>query len=305
MGKKKKKKDVETPEISTAELVSVETKPNLFPSAEDTAEGWCRRVVGLNDGHGQAPAKVRLEVRQTRHEKYSKLLEIPMGAQSPNELAIQVQEEAERSGYKDVRVSAFYPNARLPFTSIVLPCEDFMLDDEEDETGAGLSASVVRQAVRHNEVMMASMMGMQVAVMRHLGEQNKQLSENSEKLASERLGLIELVRKIKIDSLEDEERVQRNNALTTAGKTLVDAVAFRLTDGQGGNNAREEIMSRMLTGLGESLSEEQSESLRKVLNAEQIVTLSELFKDPKAHADAVAKEIEKTEKKQSYKKDDG
>ncbi len=298
MSKKNAEKDndedtVDAELVTEADLVSVAPKPRLFMSSEESLESWCRKIVGLTDPKGDMPCKVRLDVRQTRHEKYNKLLEIPIAGDAPGEVARQVQTEAERTGYRDVRVAAFYPGSRLPCSQYVIPGDEFGIDDDDDsdDTGGGLSAAVVRQAVRHTETMVQSMMAMQVGVMRHLSDQNRALTANAERLATERLDLIELVRKVKLESLDETDRAQRTTAIAGAVQTLVDAAAFRLTDGNS-NNAREELMAKMLQGFGKSISEEQEAALREVFTAEQLITLAELIKDPKAHTEAVQQAIQ-------------
>lgn len=268
----------------------------LFQIPDETLETWCQKIVGMDDGYGHIPNRVRLEVRQTRHEKWQRLLELPIGTLSPAEVAHKIAEEADRSGYKNCRASSWYPGAKTAFSLYTIPNEDIGLgDDIEDEVEnpQGLSIAVVRQSIRHTEVLMQAMMQMQVGVMRHLGEQNRQLTESAEKLASERLELIDLVRKVKLESLDDENRAQRNTAIVDAAKTLTNAVAFRMTDGKGGDNAREELMSTMLQGLGKTITEEQDAELRKILTAEQLITLAELFRDPQGHVKKVQDEIER------------
>lgn len=287
----------ETSEAPTVELAETRVGRRIVWQAEaETVEAWCRRIVGLDDGQGNVPNRVRVEVRQSRHEKYQRLLEVPITG-GPGTLADTLEEETDRCGFRDVRLLAYFPGAKQPVSIFVVPREDSLAGtqgSEEDELGEGpLSSAIVRQALRHNEVFLQQMMGMQVGVMRHLAEQNAMLSAQSERLAAERLELIEAVRQVKLEGAEELARAKRGDALVHGAGTLVDAVAFRLTGGKVAQSSREDTMVRMLQGIGKSLTGEQWAALQKTLTTEQAITLNELLRDPTKHADQVARELAK------------
>jgi len=289
MGDKRTEKTELAPKKGDAVLV--ESKP--IPASlhlEETPESWVRSIVGLEDGEGSPIAKVRLEVRQTRHEKFSRLLEIPIAGQTPSDLVQQITKEAEHSGYREVRVSAWFPRAKAPSSLFSWPTDDLgdVLDDEGDEDGVGLSAAVVRQALRHTEVFMTSMMQQQALTMRHLTEQNRELSRMAHQHMAERVEMIELIRKMRLENSTEESTLKRNDALVDSLQTLTNAVAMRLTDGKASPGAREDVIVKMLRGLGESITPEQEEVMRSALTPEQLSVLYELMRDPKKFGDRVA-----------------
>ncbi|TPV93785.1 MAG: hypothetical protein B7733_18680 [Myxococcales bacterium FL481] len=253
---------------------------------DETPEAWVRKVVGLEDSTGAAVAKLRLEVRQTRAEPFRRLLEIPLRGRSPTEVVHQIETEAGNSGYRMVRVSAWFSRGKAPVSIFLWPTDDAAI--EEEEGLGGKPSDVLRQTLRHNEVLMTTMMNSQTMAMRHLVAENDKLSKLAEQHLAERLELIELIRQQRIGAAEEVSTMKRGDALLGMGQTLTNAVAFWMTHGKGNPSAREDVLLKMLRGLGQSLSSEQVAMLEQTLSAEQFAVLHELTRDPKAYGDTMA-----------------
>ena len=252
---------------------------------DETPEAWVRKIVGLEDSTGAAVAKLRLEVRQTRAEPFRRLLEIPLRDRSATEVVHQIETEAGNSGYRMVRVSAWFTRGKAPVSIFLWPTDDAAV--EEEENFGGKPSDVLRQTLRHNEVLMSTMMNSQQMAMRHLASENDKLSKLAEQHLAERLELIEMIREQRLGVVAETSKAKRGDALLGMGDTLMNAVAFWMTNGKGNPGAREDVIVKMLRGLGQSWTPEQLAALQQALTREQFILLFEMTRDPKAYGDAV------------------
>jgi hypothetical protein len=241
---------------------------------------------------GERVVRLKVEVRQSSKErKWHPHAFVPVPAQVDGDTAQQlvhlVSTEVENSDHRQARCVALFQGTKVPVST--RPWETPYSDDDDDD-GGGLNGqdpatAIVAQCMRHNEVLLMRMQLMADAQIKNLTRQNELLAGQQEAILKDRLELANAYRTVLLEQGELEAKTARDVSLAESAKVLVQAFAYKLSGGTVAQDERLNTLERMLRTFGDTLTEEQAESLAGMLTPSQLIALQAMTTDPLAKVD--------------------
>lgn len=265
--------------------------PAVVPE-RPTLRGWIANVT--EDVDGELPVNsIRVQGRTRSTESWKTLVDVrrKRNEELP-ELQNRVETEVANQTSRQIQVIAFRRQGRAPISTYPIIADIYGDDDDDDDellTKGKAGSEVIKQTLRHNEILVHAMMKMcqsQNATMATIVQRYETREAASE---ARHLEAIEALRTMKHADREGEIEQAKWKAITSSAQEMVSAVAYRLTEGKGGPpDAKAQIMSSALRRLGAGLTETQMETIGGALTPSQAAILRSLLEDP----DGLATEVQ-------------
>lgn len=253
---------------------------------EQTPEQWVAEQLMFSDDDGSGVAKFRIEARNSERERFRAYVAVLRKSDdTPVSIYEKIDTQAARCKAPEVQVTAWLRRStKQPVGIFNWPVEFESDEGEEKEHEESIDSALYRQLARHNETLMANFMRLSQSTMMHLAGQNERFEQEREKVSQERLETFEVYKRAEGDAHDRELKGMRWAKIGETLKTLGEAVAFRMTQGQVAPDAQSAVLLRSLHLLGQSITSEQAAAIQKILDANQLTLLTTLVSDPEGYA---------------------
>lgn len=280
---------------------------------EDSPEAWVHEQLSFVDESGNRVCRFRIEGKELRTDRWRTLVNAYRKADdTAATLTERLSKQAERARVRYVQVSAWFARGKVPVSlfgewPVEVP-DDIDIDDDTDATPMSVhrdattmlheaGARMYRQASQNNDRLMHALLAMVRANLDNSHERLKAHEDERNSLMDERMTLLDAYRTIAVERDSAVISKDRFDTALQMGKTVTDAVAFRLTHGVHAKDSKYDTIVRIIGGLGESLDDKQRKSLDDILSPHQLSAIVELFSDADGYVDKVEKARERKQAK--------
>lgn len=278
--------DTETDPTVAASLALAETIPQDSPLA------WIAQQ--METGEAETPVyHFKIQAKERQGDRWAIKCDIRRRADdTPERIHDRIEREAARQNCAELRIIATVRQSQTPVSTFPWPT-DFIGDPEVDDHQAddkdGSLVALLKQSHRHNEFMLSALLkvcGSQASLTQQMQQQSKQ---QQEAIWAERLEMMALVKGFHDDKAEREAEKVKWETLGHAGKTMAEAMAYKLTQGKVAPDAKANILDGALRRFGSSITPEQAEALGSILTQPQLIALNALTTAPADTAEKIRK----------------
>ncbi len=258
-----------------------------------TLRGWIAKVTEPVDGEMEVNS-IRIQGRSRQTESWKTLIDVRRKRdEEVVQLIERVEMEVSNQTARQLQCIAYRRQGRVPISSYPIIADIYGADDDYDDdevlTKGKAVSEVVRQTLRHNEVLVHAVMKMCATQSTALATIVDRYEKREAASESRHLEAIDALRTLQLADREGAADEAKWRALTQSAQEIASAIAFRMTAGAGKADHKSEIMSAALKRLGSGLTDAQAETIGRALRPEQAAILRSLLEDPDQLVEAVEK----------------
>lgn len=193
----------------------------------------------------------------------------------------KLQKEIEKNPARYIQVQARLRGQKVPFATFAVENEiEPDPETESDISDKSGAASIVKQALTHNEFLLNAVMKMAASQTQALQAMVSRYEQREASVETQRQAILAAQQEIALDTRASAAEEKKWSIAASAVEAITTSVAYKITQGIGKPDTKTKVVVTAIQKLFGSITQEQGDKIASVLDANQLTLLGTILEDP-------------------------